>query len=426
VPQEDSPGRSGVFSFTKRDDQGEPATKKRKEMAQEASPGRSGVFFWTKRDDQGEFAKKKGEEMVQEASPGRFDFFSWTKRDDQGELAKKKGKEVPQEDSPRRLGGFSWTKPDAQRELAKKEGKEVAQKASPPQKDRGELEKEQGTQSKRDTTAKNDRLTDLIEFAFERLPNVEKEGEPEPDLLAKLISAAEQRLGLAKDAGSEPRRVSNLVVAAEQLLGLAEEPVSEPTRLQNLVFALEKQFGLRGEKSLSEHNRLETLVMALRKQLGFKDQVDSEPFRFSKLVKDVEKFLGFAEERVPFFTKGLNIKVEKFFRQIVSAVKLKGPELVKMAGAVFQINVISDNGPSGEIYLDLRNGIGSARRGTGKQADVNITVAEADFIAMSEGRLRGKQAWFEGKLQISGNPFLARRIGAVLDAIRNAGGKSSG
>mmetsp|Transcript_984 Transcript_984/g.1326 ORF Transcript_984/g.1326 Transcript_984/m.1326 type:complete len:110 (-) Transcript_984:18-347(-) len=104
------------------------------------------------------------------------------------------------------------------------------------------------------------------------------------------------------------------------------------------------------------------------------------------------------------------------FDQIEKAVKSKGAELVKMGGAVFQL-VVSDSGD--KLCIDLKNGSGTTIRGDGEKADVTITMADADFVAMAEGKLDGMQAFMSGKLKISGNMMLAQKLAPILESARS-------
>jgi len=111
------------------------------------------------------------------------------------------------------------------------------------------------------------------------------------------------------------------------------------------------------------------------------------------------------------------MKSQAVFDQIVAAVKNDGPNLVKKGGAVFQI-IISDGGPSGKLFLDLKNGSGETKPGEEGKADVTITIADADMVAMAEGKLDGMQAFMGGKLKIKGNMMLAQKLGPILAAAK--------
>eukprot|EP00444_Apocalathium_aciculiferum_P028910 CAMPEP_0183425996 /NCGR_PEP_ID=MMETSP0370-20130417/37486_1 /TAXON_ID=268820 /ORGANISM="Peridinium aciculiferum, Strain PAER-2" /LENGTH=45 /DNA_ID= /DNA_START= /DNA_END= /DNA_ORIENTATION= len=45
-------------------------------------------------------------------------------------------------------------------------------------------------------------------------------------------------------------------------------------------------------------------------------------------------------------------------------------------------------------------------------------MADADFVAMSQGKLDGMQAFMSGKLKISGNMMLAQKLGPILESAR--------
>merc|ERR1719384_1691479 len=103
------------------------------------------------------------------------------------------------------------------------------------------------------------------------------------------------------------------------------------------------------------------------------------------------------------------------FDAMSTAVSSNGADLVKLGGAVFQF-VISDAGPEGKFTLDLKNGSGSAKAGEDAAADCTITMADADMVAMSEGKLDGMQAFMSGKLKIKGNMMLAQKLAGILEA----------
>merc|ERR1712151_1433825 len=104
------------------------------------------------------------------------------------------------------------------------------------------------------------------------------------------------------------------------------------------------------------------------------------------------------------------------FQQIEAAVASKGAELVKMGGAVFQL-VVSDAAADGKLCIDLKSGNGAVVWGE-QSADVTITMAEADFVGMAEGKLDGMQAFMSGKLKIKGNMMLAQKLGSILESAR--------
>merc|ERR1711865_665934 len=103
------------------------------------------------------------------------------------------------------------------------------------------------------------------------------------------------------------------------------------------------------------------------------------------------------------------------FDQISAGVASDGAKLVKAGGAVFQF-IISDSDI--KFCLDLKNGNGAASFEENPKADVTITIADADMVAMSEGKLDGMQAFMGGKLKIKGNMMLAQKLAGILEAVR--------
>merc|ERR1711957_795068 len=111
------------------------------------------------------------------------------------------------------------------------------------------------------------------------------------------------------------------------------------------------------------------------------------------------------------------MKSQALFDRMTAAVKTNGADLVKLGGAVFQF-IISDGGDKGKFTLDLKNGSGSASHGEDPKADCTITIADADMVAMADGKLDGMQAFMGGKLKIKGNMMLAQKLQGILEAAK--------
>merc|ERR1712139_452224 len=52
------------------------------------------------------------------------------------------------------------------------------------------------------------------------------------------------------------------------------------------------------------------------------------------------------------------------------------------------------------------------------KADCTITISDADFVAMADGKLDGMQAFMGGKLKIKGNMMLAQKLAGILEAVK--------
>jgi len=89
---------------------------------------------------------------------------------------------------------------------------------------------------------------------------------------------------------------------------------------------------------------------------------------------------------------------------------------VQKVKAVFQFNIKNGDGKAQTWSLDLKNGDGEVIKGAfeGKKPDIQIDVADADFVALSEGKLNGQKAFMQGKLKVKGNMMLATKLDTVL------------
>lgn len=81
-------------------------------------------------------------------------------------------------------------------------------------------------------------------------------------------------------------------------------------------------------------------------------------------------------------------------------------------GAVYLFKITGDNG--GSWLVNLKDEVGITE-GEG-DAGCTVTVADADFVEIIEGRLNGQMAFMQGKLKIDGDMSLAMKLQTVLGA----------
>jgi len=98
-------------------------------------------------------------------------------------------------------------------------------------------------------------------------------------------------------------------------------------------------------------------------------------------------------------------KSDAVFKKIEAGIDQFGEKLVSQAKATFCFKIKDGD----EWLLDLKSGKGSLKKGGGK-ADCTITIGDADFMALSEGKLNGMQAFMSGKMKIAGNMMLAQKL----------------
>jgi 3-hydroxyacyl-CoA dehydrogenase/3a,7a,12a-trihydroxy-5b-cholest-24-enoyl-CoA hydratase len=83
------------------------------------------------------------------------------------------------------------------------------------------------------------------------------------------------------------------------------------------------------------------------------------------------------------------------------------PELVAKVGNVFTFQL---KGPDSAWTLDLKNGAGSVAEGAAAKADCTLELADADFLAMTEGKADPQKLYFGGKLKVTGNVMASQKL----------------
>uniref|UniRef100_A0A6B2LSV4 SCP2 domain-containing protein n=1 Tax=Arcella intermedia TaxID=1963864 RepID=A0A6B2LSV4_9EUKA len=95
----------------------------------------------------------------------------------------------------------------------------------------------------------------------------------------------------------------------------------------------------------------------------------------------------------------------------VMANHLKNPDLLKKVNAVYQFNLVAD-GKTHTFTVDAKKE-GTVKSGAHGKADCTITMADADFLDLSTGKMDGMTAFSQGKLKVSGNIMLAQKLNVI-------------
>lgn len=106
---------------------------------------------------------------------------------------------------------------------------------------------------------------------------------------------------------------------------------------------------------------------------------------------------------------------QKIFDLIMQANDAKGTNLREISDAVFQLIVVDFHGAENKLWIDLKRGKCEAAEHV---ADVTITMAEADFVALSMGTLDYVSAYNEGKMHIAGESKLGAKLSLILEFVR--------
>lgn len=120
-----------------------------------------------------------------------------------------------------------------------------------------------------------------------------------------------------------------------------------------------------------------------------------------------------AAAAAPKAAEGPKLKSAVVFRAIADAIKADGPAIAKKVNGVIQFKIT----PGGAWNLDLKSASPAVTEGV-KKADVTITVADDDFIAIATGKLNAQSAFMKGKLKLQGNMALAMKLPVLFNAIK--------
>eukprot|EP01100_Stratorugosa_tubuloviscum_P006376 TRINITY_DN275_c0_g3_i1.p1 TRINITY_DN275_c0_g3~~TRINITY_DN275_c0_g3_i1.p1 ORF type:complete len:120 (-),score=64.60 TRINITY_DN275_c0_g3_i1:144-503(-) len=90
------------------------------------------------------------------------------------------------------------------------------------------------------------------------------------------------------------------------------------------------------------------------------------------------------------------------------------PDIVSKVKTVYQWHITDGKNVTASWTMDLKNGNGEIKQGTAEKADCTLTLSEADFIAIVEGRLNPQQAFLQKKLKITGNLMASQKLQHIL------------
>jgi len=94
----------------------------------------------------------------------------------------------------------------------------------------------------------------------------------------------------------------------------------------------------------------------------------------------------------------------------------QGEALVRKVRGIIDFKLTK---PDSAWRLDLKTGKGTLTQGAGSgKADLTLTVSDADFAALADGKLKAQAAFMRGKIKIKGNMGLAMKLQGVFAAAR--------
>jgi len=103
----------------------------------------------------------------------------------------------------------------------------------------------------------------------------------------------------------------------------------------------------------------------------------------------------------------MEAKTPKQFLEEILPSKFK-PEKAADFDVTAQLNLTGPNG--GNWVLELKNKTLKVREGTHPSPTLTLTVADTDFMDLVNGKLKSAQAFFGGKIHLSGDLVLALKL----------------
>lgn len=104
---------------------------------------------------------------------------------------------------------------------------------------------------------------------------------------------------------------------------------------------------------------------------------------------------------------------QELFDKLMPEALQKHPDKAREVNAVYMFNITGDGG--GQWTVDLVSNPPQVVKGDAGNSQCGITMAHEDFQAMLSDPQAGMQLYFQGKLQVSGDPMLAMKLQTFLE-----------
>ncbi|GAA5804286.1 SCP2 sterol-binding domain-containing protein [Helicostylum pulchrum] len=92
-------------------------------------------------------------------------------------------------------------------------------------------------------------------------------------------------------------------------------------------------------------------------------------------------------------------------------------KLIKQVNGVFQFVIKNSEGKEEVFTVDCKKE-GTVSRGKGSiKADAILSLKDADFVDLANGKLNGQKAYMSGKLKVKGQIMLAMKLDNVFKAV---------
>lgn len=107
---------------------------------------------------------------------------------------------------------------------------------------------------------------------------------------------------------------------------------------------------------------------------------------------------------------------QELFDNLVPEGLKQFPDKARELNAIYCFKITGDGG--GEWTVDCASATPACTRGDSGKAQCTVTVAHDDFKTMFTDPNAGMQLYFQGKLQVSGDPMLAMKLQQLFEIAR--------
>ncbi|WP_428267022.1 SCP2 sterol-binding domain-containing protein [Haliangium sp.] len=103
------------------------------------------------------------------------------------------------------------------------------------------------------------------------------------------------------------------------------------------------------------------------------------------------------------------------FDNLMPQALAKHPDKAREVDAIYFFDITGEGG--GQWTVDLTADPPSVNAGDAGNAQCSITVSNEDFQTMLSDPQAGMQLFFQGKLQVTGDPMLATKLQQFLEVV---------
>jgi putative sterol carrier protein len=104
---------------------------------------------------------------------------------------------------------------------------------------------------------------------------------------------------------------------------------------------------------------------------------------------------------------------QELFNVLIPEGLKRYPDKAREVNAIYGFKISGDGG--GEWTVDLTSNPPTCTTGDSGKAQCVISVSHEDFQTMLTDPQAGMQLYFQGKLQVSGDPMLAMKLQQLID-----------